>query len=219
MEAVFGFQWIKHKFSFSFSGSPAITFLWSHYNYAPSNESHSMETTNEYRRLNSVCLNWKQPFERLNLISSAERECHFNEIESSCPSTAAILLSSLRTTNNVWPCPYHFTCLLNASGIVNVDAIQQNVLTTCVGMPLTIHEMGFPTYWVAVMTSEHVSSRTVVNTLCSRKTALSVWISWSLKYSFKPPSNLYMIHCLLFVSLNLFFFSQNSNLYCNRTCH
>lgn len=47
--------------------------------------------------------------------------------------------------------------------------------------PLTMHEMGWPTYWVAVIMRLQVSSRTVVKTLCNRKTALSVWISWCLK--------------------------------------
>lgn len=40
--------------------------------------------------------------------------------------------------------------------------------------PLTMHEIGFPTYCVAVMIRLQVSKRTVVKTLCRRKTALSV---------------------------------------------
>jgi hypothetical protein len=79
-----------------------------------------------------------------------------------------------RTSFNPVLVSVYITCRLYASGMVNVDEIQQNVFTTCVGTPLTIHEMGFPTYCVAVMTSEHVSSRTVVKTLWSRNTALSV---------------------------------------------
>lgn len=34
------------------------------------------------------------------------------------------------------------TCRWNASGIVKVLEIQQNVLTTCGGTPLTMHEIG-----------------------------------------------------------------------------
>lgn len=85
------------------------------------------------------------------------------------------------------------TCRWNASGIVNVLEIQQNVFTTCVGTPLTMHAIGWPTYCVAVMTRLQVSNSTVVNTLCKRNTALSICTSCCLKYSFNPPNNLYMI--------------------------
>lgn len=34
------------------------------------------------------------------------------------------------------------TCRWNASGIVKVDEIQQNVFTTCGGIPLTMHDIG-----------------------------------------------------------------------------
>lgn len=92
-------------------------------------------------------------------------------------------LSVVRIRLGFCVCSWTFslTCRLKASGIVNVELIQQKVLTTCVGMPLTMQEMGLPTYCVAVMIREHVNSSTVVKTLCSRKTALSVWISWILK--------------------------------------
>lgn len=73
------------------------------------------------------------------------------------------------------------TCRLNASGIVNVLDIQQNVLTTCVGIPLTMQLIGCPTYCVAVMTKLQVNSKTVVKTLCNLNTALSVWTSCHLK--------------------------------------
>lgn len=73
------------------------------------------------------------------------------------------------------------TCRWNASGIVNVLAIQQNVFTTCVGIPLTIHEIGCPTYCVAVITRLHASKSAVVNRLCNRNIALSVVTSCNLK--------------------------------------
>lgn len=73
------------------------------------------------------------------------------------------------------------TCLLKASGMVNVDEIQQKVLTTCVGIPLTMQLIGLPTYWVAVMIKLQHNNNTVVKTLCNRNTALSVWMSCNLK--------------------------------------
>lgn len=73
------------------------------------------------------------------------------------------------------------TCRRNASGIVNVLEIQQNVLTTCLGMPVTIQSIGLPTYCVAVIIKLHVSSKTVVKELCKRKTALSVCTSCHLR--------------------------------------
>lgn len=91
---------------------------------------------------------------------------------------------------------HQLTSLAISSGIVNVDVIQQNVFTTCVGSPLTMHWIGCPTYCVAVMIIEHMSSSTVVNMLWRRNTALSVLISWYLKYTLSPPSNLNMVELL-----------------------
>lgn len=85
------------------------------------------------------------------------------------------------------------TCRWNASGMVKVLEIQQNVFTTCVGTPLTMHDMGLPTYCVAVMIRLQAINSAVVNRLCNRKIALSVSTSCNLKYSLSPPSNLYMI--------------------------
>ena len=50
-----------------------------------------------------------------------------------------------------------------------------------------------PTYWVAVISSEHVKSSTVVKRLCNRNTIESVVISCHFKYCPRFPSNLYMI--------------------------
>lgn len=79
--------------------------------------------------------------------------------------------------------------------MANVDVTQQYVLTTCVGRPLTMHCIGWPTYWVAVMIIEQMSSSTVVKILCSLNTTLSILISWYLKYALSPPSNLNIL-CL-----------------------
>lgn len=57
----------------------------------------------------------------------------------------------------------------------------------------TYHDIGLPTYCVAVMIRLQASNRAVVNRLCNRKIALSVCTSCNLKYSLSPPSNLYMI--------------------------
>lgn len=83
-------------------------------------------------------------------------------------------------TFNSHPNP-QLTCLRKASGMVKVLWIQQNVLTTCGGTPLTMQLIGWPTYWVAVMIRLQVSRSTVVKELCSRKTALSVWMSCHLR--------------------------------------
>lgn len=63
----------------------------------------------------------------------------------------------------------------------------------CVGKPWTMQEIGLPTYWVAVITIEHVKSSTVVKWLCNRNTIESVVISCHFKYCPRPPSSLYMI--------------------------
>lgn len=51
------------------------------------------------------------------------------------------------------------TCLLKASGMVNVDVIQQYVLTGCAGSEFTRHDIGLPTNCDAVMITEHVSNK------------------------------------------------------------
>lgn len=82
------------------------------------------------------------------------------------------------------------TSLAKPSGMVNVLVIQQNVLTTCVGSPLTMQCIGWPTYCVAVIIIEQTRSKTVVKVQCNLKTALSVLNSWYLKYTLRPPSSL-----------------------------
>lgn len=134
------------------------------------------------------------------ITSSANRYEHETPIE--LKSFSIVRFGRTRRRAALWQLSFSgerkekiaFTCRWNASGIVNVLEIQQNVLTTCVGRPLTMHEMGCPTYWVAVITKLHDSSSTVVNTLCRRNTALSICTSGCLKYSFSPPNSLYMIH-------------------------
>lgn len=64
---------------------------------------------------------------------------------------------------------------------------------TFVGRPWTMQEIGLPTYWVAVISSEHVNSSTVVKWLCMRKSTESVMISCRFRYLLSPPSSLYMI--------------------------
>lgn len=76
---------------------------------------------------------------------------------------------------------YALTCLLNASGMVKVDEIQQNVFTTWVGSPLTIHWMGLPTNWLAVMITLPAIKSTVVKSVWRRKIAQSVVISCHFK--------------------------------------
>lgn len=90
---------------------------------------------------------------------------------------------------------------MKASGIVNVDVIQQNVFTTFVGNPLTMHWIGVPTYCVAVIIIEHVINSTVVNTLCSLNTALSIFIGWYLKYTLNRLNNLNILIFLYFYSM------------------
>lgn len=62
-----------------------------------------------------------------------------------------------------------------------------------VGRPWTMHEIGLPTYWVAVTSNEHVNSSTVVKWLCKRNSTESVTISCRFRYLLNPPSSLYMI--------------------------
>lgn len=56
-----------------------------------------------------------------------------------------------------------------------------------------MQEIGLPTYWVAVISNEHVNSSTVVKWLCIRNSTESVMISCRFKYLLSPPSSLYMI--------------------------
>lgn len=61
------------------------------------------------------------------------------------------------------------------------------------GRPWTMQEIGLPTYWVAVITNEHVNSSTAVKWLCIRNSTESVTTSCRFRYLLSPPSNLYMI--------------------------
>lgn len=56
-----------------------------------------------------------------------------------------------------------------------------------------MQEIGLPTYWVAVITNEHVNSSTAVKWLCIRNSTESVMTSCRFRYLLSPPSNLYMI--------------------------
>lgn len=81
----------------------------------------------------------------------------------------------------------------NASGMVNVDVIQQYVFTGLVGSPSTMHWIGLPTYCVAVTIMEQASSTTVVNVTCIRKTVPSMVTGCRLTNSLSPPNSFNML--------------------------
>lgn len=61
-----------------------------------------------------------------------------------------------------------------------------------------MQEIGLPTYWVAVISNEHVKSSTVVKWLCRRNSTESVMMSCRFRYLLSPPSSLYMIAPVLY---------------------